>query len=323
MSLLASPLVSNMMRQRAREKTECIHACRVDPFLSQAAEKSPLNAFSAGSDAVNDGLRISSYHFVLHILTAMAATGGLDKIFDCNIEHWAQCFTFMNAFLQRALPSSQLARPVAKFIERNVKENTQTIEQDAQLMGSPFPFTNSLSSLSNSSVEDKHCKHKREKSIEADHPRYYAKTRGDRRKRNKSSSFSSSFMSIHTSPTSLDQESVQSKLSKLNSEYKAQKAKLRDVTIPVLKTTKKHYMAAIAYRTYRLASLSPRYDNTVSSHVAKLFKKVKSQMKAHFFDPKDRSPSLDFWQHLSSHVIQITLTKKQLCVLHPTMKRKR
>lgn len=50
---------------------------------------------------------------------------------------------------------------------------------------------------------------------------------------------------------------------------------------------KKHYALAVDYRKYRLANRSPRYDDTVSSYVAKLVKKIKSQMKAHFFDPKD------------------------------------
>lgn len=39
--------------------------------------------------------------------------------------------------------------------------------------------------------------------------------------------------------------------------------------------------------TYCLADFCPRYDDTVSSYIAKLAKKAKSLKKAHSFGPKD------------------------------------
>lgn len=47
------------------------------------------------------------------------------------------------------------------------------------------------------------------------------------------------------------------------------------------------------YHTYRRGKESTRYGETVSSYIAKMVK-VKSQMKAHFFDPKGLIPITEF-----------------------------
>lgn len=70
----------------AREETKRIYASLIDSFLSQIAEKALSDAFLANSDVANDGLRTSTYHFLMGILMEMAATGGSDEIFDCHIE---------------------------------------------------------------------------------------------------------------------------------------------------------------------------------------------------------------------------------------------
>lgn len=79
-------------------------------------------------------------------------------------------------------------------------------------------------------------------------------TRSERRENNKWPSFSSKSTSIHTSPSSSDQESAQSNLTKSVLDYKAQKAKLRKVTILVLRPVKMHYIVTIDHHTYRLAN---------------------------------------------------------------------
>lgn len=62
------------------------------------------------------------------------------------------------------------------------------------------------------------------------------------------------------------------------------------VTEPVLlilKKVKRHYFQAVDYRTWQLAISSTRYDNTVSSYITKMMKKVKLQLKAHLASPSD------------------------------------
>lgn len=48
-----------------------------------------------------------------------------------------------------------------------------------------------------------------------------------------------------------------------------------------------NYASTINHHNYRLASKSTKYDKTVSSYIAKIIKKVNSQMKAQFCDWKD------------------------------------
>lgn len=49
----------------------------------------------------------------------------------------------------------------------------------------------------------------------------------------------------------------------------------------------KNYVTARDYRSYRLTYKSRKGVGTASSHIAKMFKMVKSQVKAHFSQPKD------------------------------------
>lgn len=101
-------------------------------------------------------------------------------------------------------------------------------------------------------------------------------------------------MSFHKSPLYLHQESIQSKLSKSDLEYKAQKAQLGEAPLFVLETVKKHYIAAANSRTYLLSSFSLRCDYTVLSDLVKLVKKVKSKIKAHLCDSKDPLSTMSF-----------------------------
>lgn len=69
--------------------------------------------------------------------------------------------------------------------------------------------------------------------------------------------------------------------------YKAQKANLREVTLPMLQTIRNRYNVEVDYRTNRLINRSLRHDDTVSNYVAKFVKNTKSHMKAYFFNPKN------------------------------------
>lgn len=133
---------------------ERIHASRVNAFLCQNAEKAPWDTFLASSEASNDGLGASSYHFVMPIYTEMPSTGELDEIFDYKLQHWKQSSPFINAFVRQALISSQFVYPVAKFIKWNVEDTTQAIKPNINQDGSSFFFLGSQLSSSTSSCID-------------------------------------------------------------------------------------------------------------------------------------------------------------------------
>lgn len=100
---------------------------------------------------------------------------------------------------------------------------------------------------------------------------------------------SSRSVSLYTPSLSSDRDCRLSVL-----KLKALIAKLAELKQPVEQTVKKHYASAIDYQTYRLTNRSPRYDYTVLSYFAKLVKKFKSQLKAHFFDPEYRISIIGF-----------------------------
>lgn len=54
--------------------------------------------------------------------------------------------------------------------------------------------------------------------------------------------------------------------------------------LPSFQTVKRHYSQAVDSRTYCLTIHSTRYDKTVSNYISKRVKKVKSKIKAHFFN---------------------------------------
>lgn len=108
------------------------------------------------------------------------------------------------------------------------------------------------------------------------------KTREKRRTHKASKVSSSSSVSLHTSSPSSERNTLLSA-----SKLKALWARSDETKLPDLQTVKKHHALVGNYRTYRLANFSSRYNDVVSSSVAKIMKKVKSQIKAHFFDPKD------------------------------------
>lgn len=55
----------------------------------------------------------------------------------------------------------------------------------------------------------------------------------------------------------------------------------------VLRTIRRFYSRAADCLSFRLANDSARYDETASSYIFRMVKKIKLQVKAHFFDPRN------------------------------------
>lgn len=144
----------------ATEEAKRINANRVHSFPSKAAEKALSCMLLAGNGIIHDELKTSSYCFVIHILAEMAATSGLDNIFNRDIERWAQILTFIEAFLRHTLTSLQFVHPTVKSIKQNLKEYKQAIKPDIQQIGSPASFQIPSASSFNFSVEYKHSTHR-------------------------------------------------------------------------------------------------------------------------------------------------------------------
>lgn len=60
--------------------------------------------------------------------------------------------------------------------------------------------------------------------------------------------------------------------------------------MPVFQLVKRHYYQTVDYRTPCLANCSTRYDKTVLSYTFTSAKKVKSHIKAHFFNSNNPIP---------------------------------
>lgn len=101
-------------------------------------------------------------------------------------------------------------------------------------------------------------------------------------KQMKSSLYSNSLHNILSSPASSKAGSIVTEMQKIRKEKRV------EAELPVFQTEKKYYAQAHDYQMYHLTSKSLKYNGTVSSYIAKLIKKVKSNMKEHFFDTKVR-----------------------------------
>lgn len=67
---------------------------------------------------------------------------------------------------------------------------------------------------------------------------------------------------------------------------KVRKLKQVEAEIHCLQTVKKKYSKELDYRTFWLANKTPKYNETISCHIEKLVKNVKSRTKAHYFGLK-------------------------------------
>lgn len=164
---------------------------------------------------------------------------------------------------------------------RDVKEgrNAETKLADTQCPAFESPVSSRTSQSSFEGVKRNKASHRRHETTDASKE---DKTHEKCRKQKIFKSSSSSSMSLYTVSSSSKRDSLLS-----TSEPKALKASLAASTLPVVKTVEKFYALAADYRTYRLANRSPRYGDTISNYFASFVKKIKSQVKAHFFDHKD------------------------------------
>lgn len=64
------------------------------------------------------------------------------------------------------------------------------------------------------------------------------------------------------------------------------KQNTRNLKLLLPQTVMKHYTLLVDIRAYRLAYRSLQYNDTVSSYIAELVEKIKSELKAHFFYPE-------------------------------------
>lgn len=62
----------------------------------------------------------------------------------------------------------------------------------------------------------------------------------------------------------------------------------------ILQAVERHYIPAADYRTYRLATRSTRYDDTVWCYITEIVKNVKSQTEAHLFSPSNPIANISF-----------------------------
>lgn len=116
--------------------------------MTRATEEVCSDAFLVRFDSANDGLKNSLYHFVESILTEMAQKGALDEVFDRSIECWTQSSSFMDTFARRALMSSRIVLPVAKFIRKNMRDQEEERKAEINITDMPFQALESPSDSS-------------------------------------------------------------------------------------------------------------------------------------------------------------------------------
>lgn len=238
------------------------------------------------------GLVNISNNFVDRKLTEMTHKDTLDVVFDPKIKRCTQTSTFTDAYAKRALSSPWFVRQAAKFVRNNMRDHENERENEPTPVDFLYPVPEKLlaflRSSQSSSKDDQINKvgHHRHKTIAV--PKE-DKTRKQRQKYKNFKLPSSSSMSLHSRSSSPERD-----LFLPTSELKPLKARQTEPKLPVLQTVHKLYAVAVDYQTYRLGSRSPRYDDTVLSYVAKLAKKVKSQMKALVFDPTDHISIVGF-----------------------------
>lgn len=129
-----------MMQQMAQEHAECIYTTRIQASNPNDAEVALLEKIRFGFGFANDDLKTAPFHFVEHIKVETAKNGAEDKVSDHNIERWTQSSTVQDAFTRGYLTSFRFARPVAKFIRKNLKKQSDLLDAEKNLRDNPFHF---------------------------------------------------------------------------------------------------------------------------------------------------------------------------------------
>lgn len=126
----------------AQEKAERIYANRMSESLYMAAEEALSDAFQTGLDSANEGLKTSSYHFMEAVFIELMQKVSLDELFNRNIDRWTQSTTFMDAFVARALALPRLVRPVASFIRKNMRAESEKKITETKAPDLPYSLWN-------------------------------------------------------------------------------------------------------------------------------------------------------------------------------------
>lgn len=117
-----SPTSSQIIRNIVREEAKRIYSIELDKLLIKVVK----DAFLCFRSWLRKhyGLNNASSYIVEIVLTEMAHSGSLNKMFDSIVERWTKSSTFMIAFTGPALTSSRFVRAAAKFILANIEKQS-------------------------------------------------------------------------------------------------------------------------------------------------------------------------------------------------------
>lgn len=232
----------------------------------------------------------SSYIFLTSFLTEMAHNVSLNDFFDWNNKRWTQSFPFMDVFAKHALTFPGFVRPVAKCIIKNLKEQSHVIDWERKPLKSPFPFrkyrryhlSHYMIGMIGTTASTRQPNHLRRISSRRT-PKSGTNVKIWRKSRNRWAAL----WNCPEHPLLRIRTCTCQNCQRWNERWRRI---IRCNGTQPFRTTcsTENYALAVDYRTYRFENHSLRYDKTDSTYIAKIVKKVKSQMKAHLCNPKDR-----------------------------------
>lgn len=225
------------------------------------------------------------------VLRKVAQNGALDNPFDQDIKYWTQSLVIKGDFTTQTLTHFRLDRPMAKSICESLIEQSRVIEQVTNTPDSLFHFLQADAISSKLSEDGKYCKHaenKLNKRVELD----CFPVESREQKRSQAAKIENILFNEKLREHSDDFPVMQPGISRDTS--KTTRRKKHRASAPSAPEVKVALPFAMDYRTYNLANHSPRYNDSMSGCIAKSVEKVMSQMKMHFFNPKNPFSILEF-----------------------------
>lgn len=92
--------------------------------------------------------------------------GAQNNFFDRSMERWTESSTFVHTLARRAFASFQFVHPVAQLIRKNLKEQTDVIDNEKCLRDSSFPSPASSTLPPQSSNDKTYHTHSETKNVE-------------------------------------------------------------------------------------------------------------------------------------------------------------
>lgn len=135
----------------AHEVVKRIYSSKVKEAMSKAAEEELIDAFYIGFGFAKDGRLTASFHIIEQILMETVQKKVLDEVIDRAIDRWTQPPTFTDAIARHALTFSRFIHLVKKFIHKNLKEQSDNLDNENSPLESLFPFRRTLLLSSQSS----------------------------------------------------------------------------------------------------------------------------------------------------------------------------